>query len=41
MCELETAEGKVQSYQWSGTHDLYGNTDRIVIFLSRVEKSDR
>lgn len=24
MCELETAEGKVQSYQWSGTHDLYG-----------------
>lgn len=45
MCELETAEGKVQSglcTQWSGTHELYGNIDRIVIFfLSGVEKSDK
>lgn len=33
MCELETAEGKVQSYWWSGTHDRYGNIDGLMIFF--------
>lgn len=41
MCELETSEGKVQSYQWSGTHDPYGNIDGLVIFLSEVKKTDK
>lgn len=32
MGELETAKRKAQSYQWSGSHDLQGNIEGIVIF---------